>query len=163
MKKMNLIELILICTVTIALISCSEESSETTPKEANVRVELSFSDNYASYSWLMGFQLISTSPHVSISGHHWDEIVYPEEFVSWLNVRDEPIEAKQYEMETTTKVSAVTLSATAEAMGEPSNPDVLTVTARVYADDILIQTESVVFQPNQLSYWSVVITNSEFK
>ena len=131
MKKIALMRLILISAVTFALFSCSKESTETTTDEARVRVELSFSDNYASYSWLMGFQLISNSSNVSMSGHNWDEILYPEEFASWLNVRDEPIFSNRYELETTAKVSAVTLSATAEIMDEAASLEALTVTARI--------------------------------
>lgn len=162
MKKITLMRLILISLVTLVLFSCSKESTETTTDEARVRVELSFSNNYASYSWLMGFQLISTTSHVSISGHSWDETVYPDEYASWLSVRDEPIYANQYELETTAKVSAVTFNASAEIMDDASSSEDLTVSIQIYANGKLIRSESTVFLPDIDNYWSVIVSSQDF-
>ncbi|WP_163717598.1 hypothetical protein [Mangrovibacterium lignilyticum] len=162
MKKQYFNDILIVSFVLLLLGGCSKEETETNGKEGIVQVELAFSENYASYSWTMGFQLVSSSNNVSLSGHNWDENTRPEEFASWLTVTDDVINSGQYQLKTIDKVSAVTLNGTAELRDDAESLAPLTVTARIYVDGELIKMESASFEPGGFSYLTVIVSNEDF-
>jgi len=162
MKKQYFRHILVLSFVVLLLVGCSKEEPETGGKEAIIQVELSFSENYASYSWTMGFQLVSNSDQVSVSGHKWDETTRPEELAAWLTVTDEVIMSSQYQLTTTYKVSAVTFNGIAEWRDAAESLEPLTVTAKIYADGKLIKTETEVFSPEGYNYLTVIAGSEDF-
>jgi len=162
MKQQYFRHMLVFSFVVLLLVVCSKEETETGGKEAIIQVELSFSENHASYSWTMGFQLVSNSDHVLVSGHSWDETIHPVQLTTWLTVTDEIITSSRYELTTTDKVTAVTFNGTAELRDDSESLEPLTVTAMIYADGKLIKTETAVFSPEGHNYLTVIVGSEDF-
>ncbi len=151
MKRLNLAFLSVLLMGVIVLPGCSKDNTEPEAqfKEAVVQVELRFSENYAFYTWSMGFQLVSSSSNVTVSGYQWEETIHPAEFATWLNATGARLTSNHYWMETSQKVSEMTFSGIAELVDEGGDSGGLEVTLSVYADGELVKAENVVFGPSE--------------